>query len=124
MKAELSGKLPSVSLNNVDAASVLAGGFYDVLRDVTPAGYSGRLRDSVLIENAGEAVLVGYDESVETGGMPSLEQIPKRRRTVLRWVSVDELESVIAGALSTYSGAASVLLENWLIAEVNKSVIS
>lgn len=117
---------PSLSFNssNAEASSVLGDGFRAILSERTPPGYSGRLKDSVLMESAGESVLVGYDEAVETSGDPELEKIPRSKRTVLRWVSTENLRSVLLDAFDSYEDQSSVIMSDWLMSQGGGSVLS
>lgn len=115
MKAKLSINLqPPVLPQDSTVSSHLASSFAERLRGETPPGYSGRLKESVIWESAGDSVLVGYESGVETGGNPSLEDIPRQRRTVLTWVQDDELETVLVRGFTSFQSEATVLFENWM----------
>jgi hypothetical protein len=76
------------------------------LRAATPTGYSGQLRDSVIYEVSEATAEVGYEQEVETAGNPDLDSVVRpqtRGRSVLRWVSVDELSAVLEETFDAYA---------------------
>jgi hypothetical protein len=87
--------------------------FTALLASKTPPGWSRNLKNSAM----SDSVLVGYSAGVEKPGNETLDGKPRRGQK--RWVSVDELETVLLEAVSEYSG--SVL---GLVAEEADSVLS
>lgn len=76
------------------------------LRAATPAGYSGKLQESVIYEVSEAAAEVGYEQEVETAGNSDLDSVIRsktRGRSVLRWVSVDELSTVLEETFDAYA---------------------
>lgn len=125
MKVELKGvdevldairQLPT----SFDTRSVFEGvseRFSDRLRAATPPGYSGRLEKSVLWQADEEEGLVGYDEGVERAGNPALDSVIRpntRGRSVLKWVAVDELESILEETFTAYAPEAVTYMESEL----------
>lgn len=125
MKVELKGvdevldairQLPT----SFDTRSVFEGvseRFADRLRAATPPGYSGRLEKSVLWQADEEEGLVGYDEGVERAGNPALDSVIRpntRGRSVLKWVAVDELESILEETFTAYAPEAVTYMESEL----------
>lgn len=74
-------------------------GLTAVLAEKTPPGWNRSLGKSAM----SESVLVGYSAGVETAGNKSLDGKPVRGKR--RWVSVDELETVLLGAVNEYAGS-------------------
>lgn len=86
----------------------VAEDFASVLSGATPPGWSGTLPEYVLADG----LSVGYDSLVETSGNPALDATGKRPgRRRRRWVSVDELGTVLQDTASRYTSdfAGSVL---------------
>lgn len=82
--------------------------FASVLAGATPPGWSGTLPEYVLADN----LLAGYDSLVETSGNPALNTSGARlSRRLRRWVSVEELDTVLQDTVSRYTAdfAGSVL---------------
>lgn len=123
MKAKVSYSGKSVdsllrSLTEDAIESILGEAFTEELKEETPKGYSGKLKESVIgFPDKGDFV-VGYEREVETGGNPSLEEIPESKRTVLSWVPSEELESVMQGAADNFSMSSSVIIPRWFNNEV------
>lgn len=95
------------------AISAAANEFKEIIAEATPEGYSRRLPRSVASVINGESALVGYEPGVEVAGNPEFDSIvrrprkwtPEARRTSVRrdrrkWISVNELESVLQEAAS------------------------
>lgn len=114
-------KLP----DSIDRAAVLRDAaeiFAARLRAATPRGYSGRLKDSVIYEASEDAALIGYDKEVETAGNPELDSVirPKTRgRSVLKWVSADELGTVLEETFDAYAAEGVTFLEDRLAEQIN-----
>jgi len=92
------------------------------LRAATPKGYSGGLKDSVIYEADDNAAFVGYEREVETAGNPDLDSVirPKTRgRSVLKWVSTDELSTVLEETFDAYAPEGVTYLEELLAEEIN-----
>lgn len=92
------------------------------LRAATPPGYSGRLKDSVIYEADDEGAEVGYEREVETAGNPELDSVirPKTRgRSVLKWVSTDELSAVLEETFDAYAPEGVVFMEDKLLEQIN-----
>jgi hypothetical protein len=107
----------SVTANAITSAT---DEFKRVIAEATPEGYSRRLPRSVASQVDGDLALVGYEPGVEVAGNPDLDSVvrpqtrgesvlrPRRwtpngrrnsvRRDRRKWVSVNELESVLQGA--------------------------
>lgn len=87
------------------------------LRAATPAGYSGKLKDSVVYEVSDEQGLAGYEPGVETAGNERLDSVlrPQRRgQSVLsrNWVRPTELETIFQEALDAYAPEGAALIES------------
>ena len=114
-------KLPT----SIDRATVLeevAEIFAARLRAATPKGYSGKLRDSVIYESSDEGAFVGYEQEVETAGNPALDSVirPKTRgRSVLKWVSSDELGTVLEETFDAYAAEGVLFMEDRLAEQIN-----
>lgn len=125
MKVELKGveevldairRIPA-SIDTKSVFSDVSEKFADRLRAATPPGYSGRLEKSVLWQSDEEEGLVGYDEGVERAGNPALDSVIRpntRGRSVLKWVAVDELESILEEAFTAYAPEAVTYMESEL----------
>jgi hypothetical protein len=130
LEIEVSGleEARSVLLRMTDgsvSANAIAFGadeFKRVISEATPEGYSRRLPRSVSSQIDGDSALVGYEPGVEVAGNPEFDSVvrpqtqgesvlrqrrwtPKGRRNSVRrdrrkWVSVNELESVLQEAAS------------------------
>jgi hypothetical protein len=101
-----------------DAAEIFAAR----LRAATPKGYSGRLRDSVIYEVTDGEALIGYEQDVETAGNPKLDSVlrPKTRgRSVLKWVSADELGTVLEETFDAYAPEGVVYIEERLAEQID-----
>lgn len=122
MKVELKGvdevieairSLPT-SFDTKTVFSAVSERFADRLRAATPPGYSGRLAKSVLWQADEDEGLVGYEEGVERAGNPALDSVirPRTRgRSVLKWVAVDELESILEETFTAYAPEAVTYME-------------
>lgn len=114
-------KLPS----SIDRALVLdeaAEIFAARLRAATPKGYSGKLKDSVIYESSDEGAFVGYEQEVETAGNPALDSVIRPRtqgRSVLKWVSEDELGAVLEETFDAYAAEGVLLMEGRLVEQIN-----
>jgi hypothetical protein len=125
MKVELKGveevlaairRIPT-SIDTKSVFSDVSEKFADRLRAATPPGYSGRLEKSVLWQADEEEGLVGYEEGVEGAGNPSLDSVIRpntRGRSVLRWVAVDELETILEETFTAYAPEAVTYMESEL----------
>ena len=110
----------SVDRNEVlgEAADIFAAR----LRAATPTGYSGKLKDSVIYESSEEEALVGYEREVETAGNPDLDSVirPKTKgRSVLKWVSTDELGAVLEETFDAYASEGVTFMEDRLVEQIN-----
>jgi hypothetical protein len=104
--------VPTV-LDREKAFSEVASQFKDRLIEVTPVGYSGRLKRSVIAEVEADEARVGYESGVETAGNPKLDSVLRvrtRGRSVL-WVPVDDLEETLAQEFEDFEGVAMSVLE-------------
>jgi hypothetical protein len=116
-------KLPS----SVDRAPVLeevSEIFAARLRAATPPGYSGKLKDSVIYESSDDGAFVGYEQEVETAGNPALDSVirPKTKgRSVLKWVSSDELGTVLEETFDAYAAEGVLFMEDRLVEQINGS---
>lgn len=72
-------------------------GLTAVLAEKTPPGWSQNLRKSAM----SDSVLVGYSAGVERPGNEKLDGKPRRGKK--RWVTVDELETVLLESASEYA---------------------
>lgn len=81
-------------------------GLTAVLAEKTPPGWSRNLRRSAM----SESVLVGYSAGVEEAG----DEFRKNRRRLddRRWVSVEELETVLLEAVTEYRGSVIGLVSD------------
>lgn len=125
MKVELKGvdevidairSLPT-SFDTKTVFSAASERFADRLRAATPPGYSGRLAKSVLWQADEDEGLVGYEEGVEKAGNPALDSVirPRTRgRSVLKWVAVDELNSILEETFTAYAPEAVTYMEQEL----------
>lgn len=125
MKVELKGvdevlneirRIPT-SIDTRSVFSDVSQRFADRLRAATPPGYSGRLEKSVLWQADESEGLVGYDEGVERAGNSALDSVIRpntRGRSVLRWVAVDELESILEETFTAYAPEAVSHMESEL----------
>ena len=89
-----------------------------IVRERTPPGYSGRLPESVLVEEGELGFLVGYESGVETAGDSKYDsvRVPKTSgRSVLArkktWASVEDLQSVLEDAIDGNSGEIMSIFE-------------
>lgn len=104
--------VPTV-LDRQKALSEVASQFKERMTEVTPVGYSGRLKRSVLAEAGEDEARVGYESGVETAGNPKLDSVLKvrtRGRSVL-WVPVADLEETLAQEFEDFEGVALSVLE-------------
>jgi hypothetical protein len=114
-------KLPS----SIDRAPVLedvAEIFAARLRAATPQGYSGKLRDSVIYESSDDEAFVGYEQEVETAGNPALDSVIRvatRGRSVIKWVSTDELSTVLEETFDAYAAEGVLFMEERLAERIN-----
>ena len=111
--------------SSIDRALVLdeaAEVFAARLRAATPLGYSGKLKDSVIYESSEDVASVGYEQEVETAGNPALDSVirPRTRgRSVLRWVSEEELEAVLEETFDAYASEGVLFMEERLAEQIN-----
>ena len=114
-------RLPS----SIDRAIVLdeaAEIFAARLRAATPIGYSGKLKDSVIYESSEDVASVGYEQEVETAGNPKLDSVirPRTRgRSVLKWVSSDELGTILEETFDAYASEGVLFMEERLAEQIN-----
>lgn len=127
---EVTDRLNELS-SSLDKSKVLAGAaeiFAARLRAATPTGYSGRLQESVIYEvDESGAAFIGYESGVETAGNPALDSVirattsgesvirrsrfTKKGRSVLRWVPVRELSTILEETLDSYSSEGVLYIE-------------
>lgn len=110
------------SIDQKEAFREVAEIFAARLRAATPAGYSGRLKDSVIYEAEEDGAEVGYEREVETAGNPELDSVirPKTRgRSVLKWVSTDELSAVLEETFDAYSPEGVLFMEEKLLEQIH-----
>jgi len=114
-------KLPSV----IDSDPVLREAsqiFAARLRAATPKGYSGKLKESVIYKSSDEGAFVGYEREVETAGNPDLDSVTRPRtkgRSVIRWVSADELGTVLEETFDAYAAEGVLFIEERLAEQIN-----
>lgn len=104
------------------ASRETASRFAARLRAATPPGYSGRLFDSVMEQAAEDLAVVGYSSGVETAGNPALDSVttPRTRgQSVLRWVPVPELESILVEAFDGYAPDGVFTMSSKIAEQVN-----
>lgn len=92
------------------------------LRAATPTGYSGKLRDSVIYEVSEATAEVGYEQEVETAGNPDLDSVVRpqtRGRSVLRWVSVDELSAVLEETFDAYAPEGVTVMSDRFLEQID-----
>jgi hypothetical protein len=87
-----------------------------IVRDATPAGYTGRLPDSVVYESSESGLTVGYEQGVATAGEDKWDSVVRPRtrgRSVIRrrWVRRDELPVILAEAVEGRSQEALEIIE-------------
>lgn len=114
-------RLPS-SIDRAPVLEEVAEIFAARLRAATPRGYSGRLKDSVIYEASGEEAFVGYEREVETAGNPALDSVIRpntRGRSVLKWVSADELSTVLEETFDAYAPEGVLFMEEKLLEQIN-----
>lgn len=114
-------KLPS-SIDRAPVLEEVSEIFAARLRAATPSGYSGRLKDSVIYESSKDVAFVGYEQEVETAGNPALDSVirPRTRgRSVLKWVSEDELEAVLEETFDAYATEGVLFMEEKLAEQIN-----
>jgi hypothetical protein len=114
-------KLPS-SIDRAPVLEEVAEIFAARLRAATPRGYSGKLKDSVIYEASDEESFVGYEREVETAGNPALDSVIRpntRGRSVLKWVSADELGTVLEETFDAYASEGVLFMEERLLEEIN-----
>jgi hypothetical protein len=112
----------SSSIDRGPAMQEVAEIFAARLRAATPTGYSGRLKDSVIYEASDGEAFVGYEQEVETAGNPDLDSVTRPRtkgRSVIRWVSADELGTVLEETFDAYATEGVLLLEERLAEQIN-----
>lgn len=83
----------------------VAEDLHEAVQDETPDGWSGKLRDSVLMHSTSDEAVVGYDDEVETAGNPALDSVlrPRTRgRSVRVWVKPDDLQTVLEAVVAEY----------------------
>jgi hypothetical protein len=76
----------------------------------------------VIYEASEDEALVGYEREVETAGNPDLDSVirPKTRgRSVLKWVSTDELSTVLEETFDSYSQEAVTFMGDRFAEEIN-----
>ena len=113
-------KLPT-SIDRAPVFEEVAEIFAARLRAATPKGYSGKLKDSVIYEATDEEAFVGYEREVETAGNPDLDSVirPKTKgRSVLKWVSADELGTVLEETFDAYSAEGVLFMEDRLLEQI------
>jgi hypothetical protein len=96
--------------------------FASRLRAATPAGYSGKLKDSVIYGESNDGAFAGYEREVETAGNPKLDSVirPKiKGRSVLVWVTTDELGSVLEETFDSYVSEGVSFMERRLVEEID-----
>lgn len=105
------GDLPTV-LDSSQALADVARQFKDRMSAVTPAGYSGRLKRSVIAEFDAEEVRVGYESGVETAGNPKLDSVlkPRTRGRSVFWVPAADLGELLAQDFEDFEGEALSVL--------------
>jgi len=114
-------KLPSV----IDSDPVLREAsqiFAARLRAATPKGYSGKLKESVIYKSSDEGAFVGYEREVETAGNPDRDSVTRPRtkgRSVIRWVSADELGTVLEETFDAYAAEGVLFIEERLAEQIN-----
>ena len=114
-------KLPS-SIDRAPALEEVAEIFAARLRAATPQGYSGKLRDSVIYESSEDEASVGYEREVETAGNPKLDSVIRvatRGRSVIKWVSTDELSTVLEETFDAYAAEGVLFMEQRLVEQIN-----
>lgn len=114
-------KLPS-SIDQGQVLGEVSEIFAARLRAATPKGYSGKLKDSVIYESSEEGAFVGYEKEVETAGNPALDSVirPRTRgRSVIKWVSTDELGTVLEETFDAYAAEGVLFMEERLAEQIN-----
>jgi hypothetical protein len=114
-------KLPE-SIDRAPVLEEVSDIFAARLRAATPRGYSGKLKDSVIYEASDKEAFVGYEREVETAGNPDLDSVIRvatRGRSVIRWVSADELGTVLEETFDAYAPEGVLLMEERLLEQIN-----
>lgn len=114
-------KLPS-SIDQGQVLGEVSEIFAARLRAATPKGYSGKLKDSVIYESSDEEAFVGYEREVETAGNPDLDSVIRvatRGRSVIKWVSADELGTVLEETFDAYAPEGVLFMEERLLEQIN-----
>jgi hypothetical protein len=114
-------KLPS-SIDRTPVLEEVSEIFAARLRAATPKGYSGKLRDSVIYEALDDEAFVGYEREVETAGNPALDSVIRvatRGRSVIKWVSTDELGTVLEETFDAYAAEGVLFMEERLAEQIN-----
>lgn len=102
--------------DSLDIDSVLekvTDAFEAKLEDATPPGYSGKLQRSVVSEEDGDTIIVGYEEGVETAGNPRLDSVLRaktRGRSVL-WVPPSRLDEILDQTATAFKPEAFSIFE-------------
>ncbi len=104
---------PSV-LDTDRALRDVASQFRARISSVTPVGYSGRLKRSVMAEFDEGVARVGYEEGVETSGNPELDSVlrPRTRGRSVLWVPAEDLGELLAQEFEDFEGVAMSVLED------------
>lgn len=91
------------------------------LTSVTPLGYSGKLKRSVVSEVDEEQAVVGYEEGVETAGNPRLDSVirPRTKGRSVLWVHVQDLEEMAKQEFDDFSEVAVSVMESGFLEQID-----
>lgn len=103
--------VPSV-LDREKAFTDASSQFRQRLTEVTPVGYSGKLKKSVIAEVGPDEAMVGYEKGVETAGNPKLDSVlkPRTRGRSVLWVPAEDLEEMITQEFEDFQDVALTVL--------------
>jgi hypothetical protein len=76
----------------------------------------------VIYDSSDDEASVGYEQEVETAGNPKLDSVIRvatRGRSVIKWVSTDELSTVLEETFDAYAAEGVLFMEERLAEQIN-----